>query len=363
MSVITTASEQWHSRPDDQRFVSLPELHSHLVDVRENSATTILPSRDLTVVPLDGSHNGLRVAGLGDSIVDITHWAFTQLAQRAGAPAGYLRDLPGPMAADCLNYGLQIGREDAQIGALTYRNGGPPTLRAVTGPGYGRVWNATITQSLIERFGDGVSGDFRVPGEFGQEVEVTKKNTTLYASDRDMFVFLADEKNRIEVPNRRDGKTGSLARGFFVWNSETGAQTFGIAKFFFDFVCGNRTVWGAEGYDEIRIRHTSNAPARWVEGLAPAIEQYAQSSTLHLERVIANAQAAKVDKVEEFLRKRFSAKQSTAIAAAHMSDEQRPMETIWDISTGITAFARSIPHQDERVKLEREAGNILAMVA
>jgi hypothetical protein len=34
-----------------------------------------------------------------------------------------------------------------------------------------------------------------VPGEFGQRVAVTKQNTTLYASDRDMFVFLADEED------------------------------------------------------------------------------------------------------------------------------------------------------------------------
>ncbi len=39
---------------------------------------------------------------------------------------------------------------------------------------------------------------------------VTKENTTLYASDRDFFVFLANEKNKIEVPNRRNGRAGSM---------------------------------------------------------------------------------------------------------------------------------------------------------
>ena len=50
-----------------------------------------------------------------------------------------------------------------------------------------------------------------VPGEFGGRVTVTKDNTTLYASDRDMFVFLADEENRIELPNR----DGRLKPGLF----------------------------------------------------------------------------------------------------------------------------------------------------
>lgn len=44
----------------------------------------------------------------------------------------------------------------------------------------------------------------------GQVKPITKQSTTLYASDRDMWVFLADEHNRIELPNRRNGKTGSL---------------------------------------------------------------------------------------------------------------------------------------------------------
>jgi hypothetical protein len=39
-----------------------------------------------------------------------------------------------------------------------------------------------------------------VPGEFGNRVTVTKDNTTLFASDRDMFVFLADEENVILEP-------------------------------------------------------------------------------------------------------------------------------------------------------------------
>ena len=69
-------------------------------------------------------------------------------------------------------------------------------------------------------------------------------NTTLFASDRDMFVFLADEDNRIENPNRRAGRFGSFARGFFVWNSEVGKTTLGAGFFLFDYVCCNRIVWG-----------------------------------------------------------------------------------------------------------------------
>lgn len=368
MTTLTQASHQWSSRPADQRFTSLPSMFDFMQGVRRHSAAKVVSSRALTAVPakeFDSTDNyGLMLTGPNGAPVAPTHWAFNQLAQRAGAPAGYLRDLPAPLAADCINYGLKHAREIDDLGVLLYKDGAlTPELRAVTGPNYGRIWNMTIVQALITRFGDGVNGHFRVPGEFGKRVDVTKDNTTLYASDRDMFVFLADEEHRIEVPNRRNGETGTMARGFFVWNSEVGKSTLGIATFLFDYVCMNRIVWGAQGYSEIRIRHTAGAPDRWIEEVTPAIEAYANSSTAGVSQLIAQARAQRIDNIDEFLAKRFTRGQVGAIKAAHMADEDRPIETLWDATTAVTAYARGVQFQDERVDLEREGGKILQLAA
>ena len=358
---LMQASNQWATRPDDQRFISLIALDEHCQHAREHSAGRVLSSRALTALPAPGTVNGLQLAGPNGQPAEVSHWAFGQLAQRAGAPAGYLRTLPAPLVADNLNFGLRFNRDVEDMGVLLYKNGGPTEVRAVTGPSYGRVWNSTITRALVNQFGDGITGAFRVPGEFGRAVDVTKANTTLYASDRDMFVFLADEQNRIEIPNRRDGRAGSLARGFFVWNSEVGSATFGIASFLFDYVCCNRIVWGAQEYKEIKIRHTASAPDKWIEQVAPALEDYSRSSSASIVQTIGRAQAQKVDKIEEFLRNRFTKSEAAAIQAAHVEDEGRPIETLWDVSTGVTAYARGIKYQNERVDLERKAGLILDM--
>src|SRR5262249_44345241 len=89
--------------------------------------------------------------------------------------------------------------------------------------------------------------------------------------DRDMFVFLAGEEHRIELRNRRAGRFGSFARGFFVWSSEVGKTTLGAGFFLFDYVCCNRIIWGAEQYTEVRIRHTKGAPDRWLEEVTPVL--------------------------------------------------------------------------------------------
>lgn len=366
MSNLTKANREWASRPADERFTSLVELNDAMHFNKANSSSRVVSSRELTVRPAEGSnHLGIEVVGPNGQAATPTFWSFGQLAMRAGAPAGYLRELPAELAADNLNYGLQVARGVEEARVLLSRGNESIKLRAITGPGYGRIWNSMVSQALLNRFGDGVTGDFRVPGEFGKEVEITKANTTLYASDQDMFVFLADEKNRIELPNRRDGHSGALARGFFVWNSEVGAQTLGIATFLFDYVCCNRIVWGAKEYREIKIRHTSGAPDRWIEEVVPAIEDYVGSSTSNITRTLIAAQREKVaaDKLGEFLKNRFTKSEVAAITNAHEHDEQRPIETVWDVVVGATAYARSLRHQDARVEVERKAGLILDMVA
>lgn len=361
MSILTQASRQWMSRPADERFTSLIDLHNANHDFRQRSIGKTLSTRAIQAVPLD--NRSMNLVGPNGAPVDMTHYAFGQLATKAGAPAGYLRSMPAPIAADCINFGLQFKSDIQDIGILLHKPAeGPAELRALTGPNYGRVWNQTITESLVDRFGDGITGHFRVPGEFGRKVKVTKENTTLFRGDRNMFVFLADEEHRIEIPNRRDGQPGSLARGFFVWNSEVGAETFGVATFLFDYVCANRIVWGSQEYREMRIRHTASAPDKWIHEVAPAIEKYAASSTDSVVKAIKDARANKIgdeDAVTAFLAKRFTKTQVKNIQAAHMQDEQRPIETLWDAATGVTAYARAIQYQDDRVELERAAGKII----
>jgi hypothetical protein len=358
------ANHQWSSRPADERFLSLTDLDGHFRARRAASRETIVASRKLTVTPAE-DNIGLTLLGPNGGFASPTHWSFGQLAALAEAPAGYLRTMPSPIAADCINYGLQFKRQVEDVGLLLYRNGGV-SASAVTGPRYGRIWNSDITAGLVQRFGNGLVGDFRIPGEFGHAVPVTRENTTLFGGDRDMFVFLADEANRVEIPDRRNGASGQLARGFFVWNSEVGAATLGIATFLFDYVCCNRIVWGATQYKQVTIRHTPKAPVRWLDEVMPALEQYHNAPTLGITQAIARAQATRIDAgsadVTEFLTKRFGKRLPAVLQDISMDEEGHPIETLWDATCAVTAYARTIQHQDTRVDLERQAGQLLDLV-
>lgn len=365
MSTLMQASYQWATRPPEERFTSLPAMRAKLEELREYSRASVVSSRGLSAIPT-ADNRGIVIEGPNGRTAAPTNWAFGQLANLSGAPGSYLRTLPAPLAADCLNYGLKVERDAIDTGVLITRRPGTSELelRAATGPRYGRIWNVDVVRALEDRFGDGVTGDFRVPGEFGRELsQVTTANTTLFAGDRDMFVFLADEKNRIELPNRRDGKTGELARGFFVTNSETGAGALKIKTFLFDYVCANRIVWGAHELEEISIRHTASAPDRFIEEAAPALLEYSRASASNVSNVLRTAQASKLEKVSAFLAGRFGPRVADRIAKVHELEEGRPIETVWDAVTGATAYARSIPWTAERVEFETTAGAILEDLA
>lgn len=367
MSTLSQASHQWAKRPADERFLSLHDMESHFNTIREQSRARVVSSRSITAVP-DDDNKGLTIQGQQGIGFAPTHWSFGQLAGLAEAPAGYLRTLydrgGAPIVADCVNFGLRFKRNIEDVGLLLQQNG-TNSLRAATGPKYGRIWNDDIVHSLVNKFGDGISGDWKVPGEFGRDVPVTKQNTTLYASDRDMFVFLADEKNKIEVPNRRDGKAGTMSRGFWVQNSEVGDSVFLFGTFLFDYVCMNRIVWGAADYQEIRIRHTASAPDRWLEELQPALISYANSTASSVTDAIEKARDARLtpDKVEDFLSQRFGKRMAQPLMMIHATEENRPIENLWDVTTAATAYARSIGNSNDRVEFERKAGAVMALAA
>lgn len=358
---LMQASHQWSSRPADERFISLFDMRDHFYTIRDQSREVVVTSRRIHANPTV-DNKGLEIVVPNGHAYSPTNWAFGQVAQLSEAPAGYLRTLPSPIAADCINYGLQFKRNIEDVGVLLQRNGSN-VLRAATGPRYGRIWNADVLDGLCRRFGNGVTGDWKVPGEFGKAVTVTKDNTTLYAGDRDMFVFLADEKHRIEIPNRRNGQPGQMARGFFMWNSEVGSATFGLATFLFDYVCRNRIVWGASEYKEIRIRHTASAPDRYLDEIAPALTAYANGAASNLVKAIEDARSKRLDKVDDFLATRFGKRLVQPLKLIHEAEECRPIETLWDVTTAATAYARSIEWQDDRVDLERKAGEVLQLAA
>jgi hypothetical protein len=266
---LMAAHNQWASRPADERFWNLDDLRAALSDVRDRSyerpsgvsrvraEAVNLPAYDSPDLCLKGSRGPIT----------LTHWSLGQLCRYADAPADYLRRLPAPLAAQCLNSGLEKYRSD-DVQLLLHRNGSDDfTLRSMT-TAYSRLWNVDVVNALVPATERGwmvpparpAGDDPRarpatiadiVPGQdsFGLAVRPGDliAPAGVYASDRDMFVFLVHPERIID--------TGGLMRGVFIWNSEVGAGAFRVQTFLLEAVCGNHIVWGASDVQTLRIVH------------------------------------------------------------------------------------------------------------
>lgn len=365
-TTLTRASHQWATRPDDQRFLTLDDLRDS-VAARKEQSWTVAPSMR-TLRCFVGEGDDLRV-----SLYDPNHaeqrdlapsnWSFGQLSQYAKAPANYLKTLPAQLAAINLQWGLEMNslRDDGLILAQT---NGDNTLRAITSTSYGRIWDLEVVDAVIRA---NRNGEWVIPAA-SYTAKQPKRATTLYASDRDVFIFLVDDKHEVQVGD------DVLFRGFMVWNSEVGSATFGLSTFLYRYVCDNRMVWGATNIQELRIRHTGGAPDRFaVEGRA-LLDRYANESTEATVRAIekakdmdvpglkASSEKSERDQVSDWLKGRGFTQAEARGAVDSAIAEEGSVRSVWDVINGVTSFARTIAHTDTRVGLERRAGQIMDQV-
>lgn len=367
-------SSEWFRRPSDERFLSLDALHTSVRARAETAHTKIVESKAIRVEARmdDPKRLALIVPGANEPVAP-TSWSFGQLCGLVGAPAGYLRDLPSAIAGINLQHGL-IEHRAEQV-KLLQTHDGRTELRAVTGPDYGRIWDYELVEAIQSFAGSG-TGDTRwkVPGlidwgsmVYNPHVDITKETTTLYGSDRDVFIFLVDDLNPIEAGKLPNGDPDLYFRGFYAWNSEVGSTTLGAATFYLRGVCQNRNLWGVENLQEIRIRHSKFAARRFAHEAAPALTHFADSSPRSFIDGIQTARTRIVARTDEdradFLRKQgFSKGEAANIIATVLAEEGQPPASIYDFVQGITAVARSRTHQDSRLDLEGKARKLLARV-
>ncbi|SYZ71969.1 conserved hypothetical protein [Candidatus Zixiibacteriota bacterium] len=229
MTDLFDAHKQWATRPRDERFASLDDLPEFTGNRKRASIEDVRPLRGLK---LYGAIGGALTLNGSMQTSLLTNWAFTQLCQQAAAPSGYLNTLPAEIAAQCLEHGISSNGGDTKIlirkNEILQENKPQNMVSAFTSPSYGRIWDCDTVEAIMESIRDST------PPSYGGD------NCGLYASDRDMFIFLVTDEKPVEVGNARFG------REFFCWNSETGAATFGLTPFLYNYVCANQIVWGAE---------------------------------------------------------------------------------------------------------------------
>ena len=247
-------------------------------------------------------------------------------------------------------------REDSLVLA---QSNGHNILRAMTSTSYGRIWDSQVVDAVEKVNHD---GRWVIPAA-SYATTNPKRATTLYASDRDVFIFLVDPKNPIEINGEQ------LFRGFYTWNSEVGSAVFGLCTFLYRYVCDNRIIWGQTDVKELRIRHTGGAPERF------AYEGQRVRGRMPTSQPRASCRASRPRRMPKSRSTRATGYGRGLVAEAGIHEvpgqgqrrdrqaEQGGVRSVWDVVNGITAYARSISHTDARVELETKAGKLMDLVS
>ncbi len=375
------ASRQWATRPTDERFLSMEELIASLQTRKQRSTAQTV--RLGSIAPtLIGDALGFEVDGVP---LEPTNYSFNQLCQEIAAPAGYLSRMSGDAALvkQCLDHGFRTaddtGRDVGMLSTTADLATGIGQMRGVTGPNYGRIWDLEVAEA-IDKITKRSGVRWKVPtafrtadgkGAFGRQYECidpTRDSTTLYAGDRDIFLFLVDEEHPIEAGFLPDGTPDLYFRGFYAWNGECGGVSNGVGTFLYRYICENRNIWGQRGFQRISINHTKHAAERFVSLLIPALEAFCNGSTDGIVSAIEASRRARIarddtERLDFLTRLDFGPKEAVTIMQRCMDEEGRPIETIYDAQQAITSYARTFGNQDRRVDLERQAGKLLDLVA
>ena len=311
----------------------------------------------------------------------LTHYAFGQLAASVGAPAGYLRELPSPVAAECLNSGIARVQDNLPRNILFHKNGGL-TARAILSDRYDRVWDNDVC-AFLERLqgwrapaGRHVAGEKReataddiLPGQINIRVGDSIGPAGLYASDHDMFAFLVAPDRSIS-----DGADGSLMRGIFVRNSEVGDAALSVTFFLMQAVCGNHIVWNATGVHEIRVRHVgSGTMSRALRGFEAELRRYHDAAPEEERGILAarklilgTTKEEVLDAIVKYAKShslplsRTRVSEGYEIACQHEAWYGNP-RSLWGVVAGLTQGSQTSSFADERSTVDKAAGQLLKM--
>lgn len=361
MNTSTMAHSQWNFRPDDERYASLTAMLKEAKARRERAAQAedVLMG-DLLIKPTDKE---VMVHGNNNMSARLTNHAFEQLCSKTRTQPTSTLDLPPAMVAQILNYRIRKYRSDLPNAKILFDAGIPSDLviRSFTGNGYARIWDYEVIQRVID-----MGKEWTVPPAMKHTFNGQKVSSSgLYMGDRDMFIFMVNENNRI-----KDGTDEGLARGFFLGNSEVGGVSHWLMTFLYRFVCGNHIVWGIENVKRFSLRHVGDANNESIRRFKEELESYSNEAAKPLEAKIKKAQTYRLGQNDQEVEDAVFSKRiltRRTVRAALQAKEQFEFDgdplTAWGLSQRVTRLSQLEAYADKRNELDQAAGKLLDMVA
>jgi hypothetical protein len=338
---LTRAHEELFGRTPDETFASLSDLWRHCYAQRERSTDRWHPPQTLRPVAQDGRL--ILDLGDGNDSFGLNDWSFTQLCGLAGVSKETVNRVSADTASRVFRETLPEGNKPLQLFTAD------DLVRSIHGHSYTRLYNADLVTMLREFAAD-----------FGPPQQASTGGTGLYCGEQDMFCFLIDPTGWAEL----DGQ--AFAPGFYVWNSEVGKRSVGIATFWFQAVCRNHIIWDATEVVEFTRKHTGKV-GEALGDIRRIVEQLVEKRDARKEGFVAVMRKAMEAKLGEDAEETMKALTKAGITktlakrALEVAVEQGRF-TIFALVDALTRIARELPNAGERTDADQKAAALLALV-
>lgn len=359
MVMLTHASDQLFSRPDDEHYPDLKTLGHAAERDRRNGEEVVVDPNELFVV------NGDKVFVDSDNDpIELTNYSMGQLARFARVPMELLGRMTPDLRTKVLNEVFDRERDD--LVALVDGD----RLRCLTSEKYTRLWDHELVQA-VNRWLIPAGWIPAMPtlntDSKGTNVQGNTK-PCLFRSDRDSFMFFYGP------PADGGDEFGGLRKGIVTWNSEVGHKSYGYETFLFRDMCANFLIWDASQVVMHTARHVGNVRRVFNEFQKDIRKVSVTMTTADLDRIeiaratpfVAKGKGSRGDaRAAAALRlnKEFDMTLKGADAAVKAMHDPRNEGTEWmshwAISNGITLMAQERQHADARVLLGRTAGSVM----
>jgi hypothetical protein len=342
---LTQANRELFSRPEDERFETLVDLHQHCQSLKSRSQRLKTPGTEFRPTT-DLGDLALRING--HEPYRMNDWSFSQLCAVAGVAKETLNRLRPETAAGVLAETLsQRTDEETDLQALVLDN---RIMRAINGERYKRLWNGDVTTMLLE-----YAVDFTPPQEGFNGA------TGIYAGEQDMFCFLIDPNGWTEINGE------PFAPGFFVWNSEVGKRTVGVSTFWFQAICQNHIVWDACNVTEFTRKHTGKVRESLAEirGIIEALVAKRDERKDGFARVIAKAMETTYGHDAEEVQKLLAQAGFTRALAKRAAElaQAKGRFSLWSVVDALTQLARELKFAGDRTDADERASALLTLAA
>lgn len=414
-------SVQWATRPDEERFWNLKELHDHLLAERASEREYDFSYADLSIVT-NPDNQSLYLETRKGLPLHLSNWSFNQLCDRLGLAPSMVKSFSLPTIQAIMRERM-VGVTQAQLPApesdsdnqwellddeateapstddgmmkLLVKKNGNLIVKSVTSTTYGRKWNSDIVgllREVAEPYGwrnpparpahtgakrtriataDDVLRNQGTVGGLAIKEGDTIAPAGLYHNDRNMFIFLVDDTHPID-----DGSEGGMNRGFYISNSEVGERRTLSACFFgYKGVCGNHIIHGASNIVNIKLKHTKNSVLKFDEKFAEALNNYSHADKSIESRLIQAAKLQLLGKNKEevvdsvyALKSRFPVVNKELIERGYDVASQwehvynASPNSVWGIVNGLSQVSQHSKFADVRNNIDRAAGSLMELV-